>query len=176
MSAYRPWSWVTLGMCPLLIVLLPGPAQADLPPPPDYVESCTREKKEGADELCKLMNASYMDSFGCKDCGMSGCEGAACTESFEACCPEEAAEGWELRCQQWGASAFSVLWCRTRKAGDPPGPVDPGTPDAGPTETDTDAGPTEPGTDTGPAEAYVDYSGKGRFDHISKLRYNACEH
>ena len=61
----RPETLGTLTLVAVCLALAPA-TRADAPPPSGYSESCTRAKKEKADEYCKLVSAWYEDSWGCK--------------------------------------------------------------------------------------------------------------
>jgi hypothetical protein len=45
---------------------------------------------------------------------------------MEDCCNGWIAAGWQYRCKTYGATGYSVLWCRARQAGDPSPPEQPG--------------------------------------------------
>ena len=112
------------GVLLLGLLVLPARARADMPPPPDYEESCTREKKEAAGELCESRRAWHGDPYGCgASSGEGGCSYGSTQEGFAVCCPALASQGWTFRCKTYGASAFSVLLCRPRQPGDPLAPV-----------------------------------------------------
>ena len=79
----------------LAVALLPAVAAADLPPPPNYVESCTVEKQCTRDE-----------------------EGTACSANFrerDKCSKALAADGWVHKCKTRGASVWTEVWCRPKK-------------------------------------------------------------
>lgn len=83
---------------PLLIVALSfcaAPALADIPPGPDYVESCTLDKQ--------------VDSDTCESCGAFHGDPTACQKRFEA-------KGWVHRCQTRGASVWTEIWCAPKSA------------------------------------------------------------
>jgi hypothetical protein len=104
-------------------------ASADLPPPPDYVEECTRAKQEADDEYCELRNAGHDDPYGCLASGDNdpadpqACAAASKPDESD-CCAGWIAAGWSFRCTTYGATAFDALWCRDRKPGDPARPED----------------------------------------------------
>jgi hypothetical protein len=106
---------------------LPGVASADTPPPPTYVESCTRANQEAATEFCELRAAGYIDVWGClRDPANTPPDRDACASTSPAetlmaqCCNAWITAGWAYRCKAWGATVFQTLWCRARRAGDPP--------------------------------------------------------
>lgn len=112
------------------VLLVSSLAYADVPPPPDYVEMCTRAKQELDDEYCELHNAFYSDPYACIEGeGNDPADPEACAEAQSPeesdCCAGWIADGWSYRCKTYGASAYNVLWCRARVDGDPPRPVDP---------------------------------------------------
>ena len=105
-------------------------ARADVPPPPDYVETCSRAYQEADDEYCELHSAYYADPYGCiNGSGNDPADPVACENAtspdFEDCCQGWIDDGWSWRCQTYGASAFSALWCRERQDGDPARPEKP---------------------------------------------------
>ncbi len=78
----------------LALLCLPVRASADLPPPPDYVESCTIEKQ------CK-----------------AGEEGITCGANHMArdkCQKAYAKDGYVERCKTHGASVWTEVWCRPK--------------------------------------------------------------
>ena len=97
----------------LLLLLLPlcPAAHADLPPPPNYVETCTIVKQ------CK-----------------PGEEGTTCGTFFrepDKCRKLHASDGFILKCRTRGASVWSEVYCRpkgkaTKRAAEPAAPPAPG--------------------------------------------------
>jgi hypothetical protein len=82
----------------LAVVVFPAFAAADLPPPDGYVEQCTVEKQCAKGE-----------------------EGTACRASFkerDKCRTELSAQGWVHKCKTRGASVWTEVWCRPKKADD----------------------------------------------------------
>ena len=124
------------------LLLDAAPAAADVAPPPDYEESCTRELVEAADEYCQLVGAYHADPFGCVEGELEGltnspadasvCESAAAPTDAD-CCQTWIDSGYTYRCGTYGASVFDVMWCRARRDGD-------AEPPATPTEGDDDDG------------------------------------
>ena len=115
------------------LLLVITPAGADVAPPPDYVEQCTRAKQEADSEYCELASASYEDPYGClagtlDDTGNGPADPEACKSGVAAtdadCCQEWIDDGWSYRCKTYGGSFYSALWCRARQPGDPARPVD----------------------------------------------------
>ena len=88
----------------LLGLAFPSGAQADIAPPPDYVESCTVEA-QGPGKECTLCGDAY---HGDRD----------------ACEKKHAGAGFERRCRTSGASVWEEVWCKTSPAS-PPTPVTP---------------------------------------------------
>ena len=107
-------------------------AAADVAPPPDYEESCTRELQEAPGEYCQLVGAYYADPFGCVESQLEGlantpadasvCESAAAATDAD-CCQSWIDAGYTYRCQTYGASVFDAMWCRARRDADPAPPV-----------------------------------------------------
>ena len=80
----------------LAALALPAAALGDIPPPKDYVEMCTVEKACGkADE-----------ARGCR----------RHVSEAEKCKAELAKDGWTYKCRSAGASNFTEIWCRAKKA------------------------------------------------------------
>ena len=71
-----------------------GPARADIPPPPGYVESCTPEKAcpGSASVSCR---GSFRDADGCR-------------KQFEP-------QGLVRACRTRGASVWTEVWCKPTK-------------------------------------------------------------
>ncbi|MFO0744622.1 MAG: hypothetical protein U1F43_02975 [Myxococcota bacterium] len=76
----------------LLVLAFPLAARADVPPPDDYVETCTVEKqtKPGLD---------------CKSCSAWHGEPDACDKTLGK-------DGYAKKCQSWGASSWGEVWCK----------------------------------------------------------------
>lgn len=114
------------------LLLVSTPAFADVAPPPDYVEECTRALSEEDDEFCVLLSAFHDNPFGCVEGELEGlanapadpesCNSASPTDGD--CCQAWLNAGWTYRCKTNGATAFSAMWCRERQEGDSPRPVD----------------------------------------------------
>ena len=88
------------------LVIGAGVAQADIPPPDDYVETCTVEK-QAPGLTCESCRAWHGD--------------------VNACDKTLGAQGFRKMCKSWGASSWSEVWCK----GEATGPV----PAEGPTPT-----------------------------------------
>lgn len=73
-------------------------ARADIPPGPDYVETCTVEKQTTAGHECQSCNAWHGD--------------------VDACDKTLGKDGYSKACKGWGASSWTEVWCRA-KAGEP---------------------------------------------------------
>lgn len=81
-----------------LTVIMFGSASivsADVAPPPDYVEDCTIENQQGADETCISCNTYHG-------------EPDACSEQYEP-------QGYEHRCNTAGASVWDEVWCKANE-------------------------------------------------------------
>ncbi len=74
-----------------------GPAAADLPPPPDYVEQCTLEKQKQPEEECTVCGAY----FGARD---------RCEKEFGT-------KGYSFHCRTYGASVWKEVWCKPSEQG-----------------------------------------------------------
>ncbi|MET0342076.1 MAG: hypothetical protein ABW252_13820 [Polyangiales bacterium] len=91
---------------------LPVVARADIPPPPDFEETCTVAKQSASGRTCSPCRASFRD--------------------FGAHCAEEVGAGFTRACRSWGASVWTEVWCQD-------GAADAGTVAA--TDAGVDAGP-----------------------------------
>ena len=95
---------VTCTFLPVLVVLgVASTAWADVAPPPDYVEECTVDQQEGANETCISCNTYHGEPDACSD--------------------EWAPQGYEHRCNTAGASVWDEVWCKadeTEGTGDTP--------------------------------------------------------
>lgn len=107
------------------LLVAPLSARADVAPPADYVEQCTRGKQQQAGEHCAVHSAWHQDSWGCGTDKQNLPQSEECKSrgSQKECCKAWLAAGWKYRCKTRGASSFSVIWCRPMKPGDPPPPV-----------------------------------------------------
>lgn len=94
----------------LALVAVPGVALADIPPPDDYVETCTLEKQQ-------------VPGLDCKSCSAWHGEQDACDKTLGA-------EGYRRMCKSYGASAWSEIWCKGEPTG--PTPAEGTTPTSGP--------------------------------------------
>ena len=122
----QPGAFVLAALAQLLFV---GTAAADIPPPDDYVEPCTRARQEKDPEYCELRSAYYADPYGClENEGNAPADASACENAKEPtesdCCKGWIDEGWAFRCKTFGGSAWKAMWCRARKEGDPARPAD----------------------------------------------------
>jgi hypothetical protein len=75
------------------------PARADIPPPPDYVETCTLANKQTPTSECLACAADY--------------------SNFGRCSPLLSPYCYSKVCKTWGASAYTELWCRLKGQGAP---------------------------------------------------------
>ena len=75
--------------------ILVGPARADLPRPPGYVEKCTMEKQAKPGTEC----------LGC----------AAYHGNYQHCEASLASYGFAQSCRSGGASVWSEVWCRAAR-------------------------------------------------------------
>ena len=75
----------------LSITLLALPTWADVPPPEDYVETCTLEAQTESGAECVECDADF--------------ETNTCADMYEA-------EGFTKSCQTWGASVWTEVWCK----------------------------------------------------------------
>jgi len=78
-------------------------AQADVPPPPGYVETCTVAQQQTGGARCEECRASFQDA-------------SACATRF-------ASTQMQQRCKTSGASVWTEVWCETRVATDPTVPA-----------------------------------------------------
>ena len=78
---------------------LAGAARADIPPPADYVETCTLANKQTATSECLACAADY--------------------NNFGRCSPLLSPYCYSKVCKTWGASAYTELWCRLKGDGAP---------------------------------------------------------
>ncbi|HJX66178.1 MAG TPA: hypothetical protein VJ860_19740 [Polyangia bacterium] len=78
---------------------LAGAARADIPPPPDYVETCTLANKQTPTSECLACAADY--------------------NNFGRCGPLLSPYCYSKVCQTWGGSAHTEIWCRTKGDGAP---------------------------------------------------------
>lgn len=105
-------------------------ALADVPPPPDYVESCTVAKVQQAGQEC----VSCGDSYHAKP---------------KACAGRLASQGYTEQCRTAGASTWDEIWCRPAAADAPDQPP----PNSDPALVAADPGPfaTPPELQPGPS-------------------------
>jgi MYXO-CTERM domain-containing protein len=85
-----------------------GAAQADVPPPPGFVETCTVAQQQTGGARCEECRASFQDA-------------SACATRF-------ASTQMQQRCKTSGASVWTEVWCETRVATDPTAPAPAPTP------------------------------------------------
>lgn len=90
----------------LALLVMSSAADADVVPPPDFVESCTLNKVQQAGEQCVVCRDAYH------------AEPNACRDRL-------AGEGYLSRCRTAGASVWTEIWCRT-PVPDPPDEPGPG--------------------------------------------------
>ena len=83
---------VTGGLLVGAFGLASAPARADLPPPADYVESCTVEHQSAAGKECVLCGEAYY--------------------AKPDACERHKAGGYEKSCRTRGASTWKEVWCR----------------------------------------------------------------
>lgn len=94
----------------LALIAVPSVALADIPPPDDYVETCTIDKQQ-------------VPGLECKSCSAWHGEQDACDKTLGA-------EGYRRMCKSYGASAWSEIWCKGEPTG--PAPAEGPTPTSGP--------------------------------------------
>ena len=127
----------------LAVLGVSGSALADLPPPDDYVETCTVAQQQRSGETCLDCDVSYVD--------------------FDACANTYEPEGYTKRCQTWGASVYSEVFCKPDEASGSGGsagsgatPSSGGASSAGSTAaggTPATGGATTPTTDPGSSKS-----------------------
>jgi len=111
----------------LLGLAIPSLAQADVPPGPDYVESCTVEA-QGAGMECVLCGDAYHGDVDA--------------------CEKKHAPGLERRCKTSGASVWKEVWCKKSAAAPPVTP-----PEASDAKAKTPASPQTETKDIPPKPA-----------------------
>lgn len=109
-----------------VLLLLAPAARADVAPPAGYVEACTVARMQKHGEHCVSRRAWHQDYWGCGTDKANLPRDKAC-EAYKKgtkaqCCKAWLAAGWAHRCKSRGASVFNMVWCRPRKASDPPAP------------------------------------------------------
>lgn len=67
-------------------------ARADVPPPADYVETCTVAKQQVGGKSCVACSTYYAEVDKCKN--------------------QYTPEGYSKACKSWGASAWTEVWCK----------------------------------------------------------------
>ena len=84
-------------------------ARADIPPPNDYVETCTVAKQQEGGKVCVACDALHGER--------DKCEKSVGTQ------------GYAHVCKGWGASAWTEVWCKAGSATtkDDPPKTNPGT-------------------------------------------------
>ncbi|TNF35875.1 MAG: hypothetical protein EP329_05805, partial [Deltaproteobacteria bacterium] len=93
-----------VALAALTLLALTSVAQADVPPPPGYVEQCTVAKQKKAGEECVSCGDAYF-------------------REPDACEKKLAPAGYEKRCRTRGASTWDEVWCRKKGAAPAPKPV-----------------------------------------------------
>lgn len=116
----------------IVALALPALARADIPPSPDYVESCTVANHQGPGQECLICGDAYHGDV-------------------DACQRQHAPTGHTRRCRTAGASVWQEVWC---KGGGASPPVK-----APPVATDVKPAP-QPAT-APPAPAAADSSAAG---------------
>lgn len=76
----------------LTLLAVPAVTRADVPPPPDYVETCTVQKQVKPGLSCRA----------CRNWRSAGANH----------CVEEVGEGYVRVCNSLGASAWDEVWCK----------------------------------------------------------------
>lgn len=84
----------------LVALALPALARADIPPSPDYVETCTVANHQGPGEQCLVCGEAYHGDV-------------------DACQRQHAPTGHARRCRTAGASVWQEVWCKGGAAGPP---------------------------------------------------------
>ncbi len=77
----------------MLVALLAAAALADVPPPGDYVETCTI-------------------AIQCGEIEGKICDGLRSQDPPEPECDALAAEGWARMCSSWGGTVYDVVMCK----------------------------------------------------------------
>ena len=84
----------------LTALVCSGPVAADMPPPVGYVEQCTVEKQQGANETCVASSILHMgDPPGTRE---------ASAKKLEA-------RGYVYRCRTSSVSFWKEVWCKSNK-------------------------------------------------------------
>jgi MYXO-CTERM domain-containing protein len=89
----KPLSYACLFSTFAILCSWAGVAQADLPPPDDYVETCTLDQRQGPGLSCVECFASFEDP--------------------NACDVTWSAQGYNHVCRSYGASAWTEVWCQS---------------------------------------------------------------
>lgn len=84
----------------LVLATIPSNAEADVAPPPNYVESCTVDRVQGSGEVCESCSAWHGE--------------------VDACDKSLGSHGYVRRCRSRGASAWSEVWCKAASPDRPP--------------------------------------------------------
>jgi hypothetical protein len=84
----------------LTALVCSGPVAADMPPPVGYVEQCTVEKQQGANETCVASSRL----------GVSDPPGTR-----EASAKKLEARGYVYRCRTSSVSFWKEVWCKSNK-------------------------------------------------------------
>ncbi len=122
------------------------PADADVPPPPGYVETCTVEQQQTNGARCEACRAGYQDA--------------------NACATRFASTQLRRRCRTSGASSWTEVWCENRIATDPtvpapgtsPGPAPAPSPEPAPAPGPARPPETSPATSVSAEEAAAEVS------------------
>jgi len=119
--------WITgLGAAALLEA---STALADMPPPEDYVESCTVAQQQHAGETCVACTVTYAD--------------------FQGCQKLYAPTTYAYRCKSWGASVYQEIYCSSQQGVAPPPMTNTTTGTSTVTDTTTSTATETTGTGTG---------------------------
>ena len=107
----------------LMLLFVPsGAALADIPPPDDYVEKCTVENHTQPGVTCESCSAWHGDQ--------------------DACVKSLGTKGFAKRCETYGASAWSEVWCKGEPTAtaEPKAAETPGVATSDPKKSGCDAG------------------------------------
>ncbi|MFO1326214.1 MAG: hypothetical protein U1F56_02560 [Rubrivivax sp.] len=88
-----------------LLLAAAGTVQADIPPPPGYVETCTAERQCAGQEVDRC-SANFRER--------------------DVCARRHAGDGYTLACRTRGASVWTELWCRPKPEPKPDARAAPG--------------------------------------------------
>jgi len=106
---------IVFALSALCLSLVTVPAHADIPPPAGYVEACTAAVQQRPNEHCEECGANF--------------------SSVGQCAQHYASTAFTKRCQSYGASVWTEVWCDGPATAPLPAPAaaqpHPGTASAG---------------------------------------------